>query len=88
MKNWIETYPHKVYASVLLLNGEIVDYKVGEHYWTSVKEVTLRGQISYKDLLKCTVNHKCWEVNSKEEHENVFNKLSVEWINNQTNKGD
>lgn len=33
MKGWLETYPHKIYASVLILDGKVVDYKIGENYW-------------------------------------------------------
>ena len=42
--NWLNTYPHRIYASVLLLNGQIKDYKIGENYWKSPYEVTIRGQ--------------------------------------------
>lgn len=69
MKHWVETYPHKIYASVLLLNNELVDYKIGERYWESPFEVTLRGQISYDDLLKCKTKYTFWEVNTEKEHQ-------------------
>lgn len=83
MKNWLETYPHKIYASVLLLDNELIDYKVGEHYWESPHQVTLRGQISYNDLLKCKTKYTFWEVYNQEEHNKVFSILAEEWINNQ-----
>ncbi|MGU8523301.1 hypothetical protein ACV3OO_11785 [Clostridium perfringens] len=83
MKHWVETYPHKVYTSVLLLNNEIIDYFIGEHYWKTPYNVTLRGEINYKDLSKCETRYVSWEVNNSKEHCEVFEKLAKEWINNQ-----
>lgn len=86
MSSWLETYPHKVFASVLILNNEVVDYKIGEHCWNDVKEVTLRGQISLEDLFKSKILNTSWKVNSREEHNMVFKKIAREWINEQNKK--
>lgn len=83
MGNWLDTYPHKIYASVLLFNGRIIDYKIGQNYWKDSFQVTLRGQISIDDLFKSKTKYTYWEVNSKEEHKNVFEIFAKEWIENQ-----
>lgn len=83
MKHWVESYPHKVYASILLLDNKIIDYLIGEHYWKSPCNVTLYGQISYRDLLRCETKYTFWKVNNNKEHREVFETLAKEWINNQ-----
>lgn len=85
-KNWIETYPHKIYASVLLLDNKIIDYLIGEHYWKSPYNVTLRGQIPYNDLCKCKTEYTFWNVDNREEHNKVFSKLAKDWIKHQNKK--
>lgn len=32
MPHWSDTYPHNVYASVLLLDEKIYNYKIGSSY--------------------------------------------------------
>lgn len=86
MECWFDTYPHKVYTSVLLLDGKLIDYKIGQTYWQEPFEVTLRGQINLEDLFKCEVRNTFWEVNNSEEHLNVFDELATEWINEQIKK--
>lgn len=83
MKHWIETYPHKIYASVLILDDKVMDYKIGERKWEHIYDVTLRGQIEIKDLDRCKVKNTCWEVNNINEHGIVFNVLAKEWIEEQ-----
>lgn len=83
MKHWIETYPHKIYASVLILDNKVMDYKIGERKWEHVYDVTLRGQIEIKDLERCKVKNTYWEVNNINEHGIVFNVLAKEWIEKQ-----
>ena len=83
MKSWIDTYPHRIYASVLLFKDKIIDYKIAQNYWEDVYHISLRGQISIKDLFRSRVLYTSWDVNSEEEHNEVFDKLAKEWIRNQ-----
>lgn len=80
MLHWAYTYPHKVYCSVLLLDGKIVDYKIGERYWSTPFQITLRGQITLEELEKAKTEYTYWEVNNDKEHQQVFNKLAKEWL--------
>ena len=84
MKSWLNTYPHKIYASVLIFEGKVIDYKIGQNYWEDVYNVTLRGQISVRDLFRSKVLNTYWEVNSEKEHQEVFEKLAKEWVKNQS----
>lgn len=84
MKNWLETYPHKIYASILLLDGKLIDYKIGEHYWESPFNVCLKGQITLEELKRCTTDYRYWVVNSPTEHNNIFNVAAKEWISKHT----
>lgn len=84
MNSWLETYPHKVYASVLLLDGKVVDYKIGKNYWKSPFYVSLRGQITLDELKRCKTKYRFWEVNSDKEHNEVFNTLGKAWIESQS----
>ena len=83
MREWLEKYPHRIYASVLILDGKIVDYKIGQDHWEGTFQVTLRGQISFDDLLRSETRYTFWEVHTSEEHENVFNNLAQAWIQKQ-----
>lgn len=83
IEHWADTYPHIIYASVLLLDNKIIDYKIGQRYWESPLHVTLRGQISMDELFRCETKHTSWEVTNDEEHNNVFENLAVSWIHKQ-----
>ncbi|HZG16940.1 MAG TPA: hypothetical protein VE710_18270 [Candidatus Bathyarchaeia archaeon] len=81
MAHWVDTYPHKVYASVLLLDGKIYNYKIGEYYWRFPGEVKMR----YSDIDKLdrmTVEHTFFEVNNDIEHNRAFDVLAPEWFKN------
>ena len=78
--NWLNTYPHRIYASVLLLNGQIKDYKIGENYWKSPYAVTIRGQVTIDELFKCTTEYTYWDVNNDEEHNKVFDVYARDWL--------
>ena len=78
MKNWIETYPHKIYASVLLLDNKIDNWKVGQYEWKDMGNITNYWKIDR--INDYTVKTTFWEVNSSEEHNLIFTKLSSEWF--------
>lgn len=80
MNFWLETYPHKIYASVLLLDGKIIDWKIGQHYWEDPFQVKLRGNIKIEDIQRCVTKYTFWEVNNSEEHQKVFESIAKKWI--------
>lgn len=81
MKHWINTYPHTIYANVLMLDGKIIDYSIGEHCWNSINDITLRGQVTLDELMKCNIKHKSWEANTQIEHSNIMSYDAPGWIN-------
>ncbi|MFX1570628.1 MAG: hypothetical protein ACFFCV_20000 [Promethearchaeota archaeon] len=83
--NWVDNYPHMIYANVLLLDGKIIDYKIGNKSWESPYDITIRGQISFDNLGKCIVKNTSWKVNNQNEHNSIFNNEAKEWIEKQIN---
>lgn len=79
MAHWVDTYPHKVYASVLLLDGKIYNYKIGEDYWKHPLEVKMRFS-DFEKIDRMTVEHTYFEVNNVEEHNAAFKVLAREWF--------
>lgn len=79
MKHWIKKYPHKVYASVVLLDGKIYNWKVGQSCWNSAYEAKVRFS-DFDKLDKMIVRHTYWVVYSPEEHQKVFEKHAKEWF--------
>ena len=75
---WHEQYPHMVYASVLLLDGKIENWKVGGYR----KEIPGEWKAYWKldRLADYSAFSKAFEVNTPEEHEKVFNELAPEWF--------
>jgi len=75
---WHEKYPHMVYASVLLLDGKIENWKVGG----SIRANPLEWKTYWKmDKLKdYKTASKGFEVNTQEEHNKVFDELAPEWF--------
>jgi len=81
MAHWVDTYPHKVYASVLLLDGKIYNYKIGQNYWEHPGEVKMRITDFHK-IDRMTVEHTYFEVNNDQEHRDAFAVLAVNWFKN------
>ncbi|HEK9103686.1 TPA: hypothetical protein SUB30_005189 [Bacillus pseudomycoides] len=79
MAHWIDTYPHDVHASVLLLDGEIYNWKIGQRYWRSPWDMTWRFPLP-DNMDKFTVETNKWTVNTPEEHSEVFQKHAREWF--------
>lgn len=73
-------YPREIYCSVLLVEGKIVDYKIGTTYWFDKGLVTLRGQISWEDYQRAEVKYTSWIVNNDFENGEVFGRLAPEWM--------
>lgn len=72
MTHWIHTYPHTIYASVLLVNNKIYDWKVGQNYWDERDLRIKDGTVN--------IESTSWEVNSSEEHDQVFTIHAKEWM--------
>lgn len=74
--HWSDKYPHDLHASVILKNGKIKIWKVGngklsEKY--NVKHLeTERPHYSYQE--------KTWIVQDRYEHNDVFSKHAPEWF--------
>ncbi|MGG3874692.1 hypothetical protein [Brevibacillus laterosporus] len=81
MKDWSDTYPHKVYASVLLLDGKIYSYRIGPSYWESPFEVKMRVS-DFPKIKRMTVEHTSFEVNNDQEHTEAFTVQAVNWFKN------
>ena len=73
-------YPRKIYCSVLLVDGKVVDYKIGDTYWYCKEVITLRGQISWEDYQIAETRYTSWNVKDDTENENVFDNLAHEWM--------
>ncbi len=70
MPHWLDTYPHTVYASVILKDNKIVVWKVGQY---SCKDYLFDPNIY-------TVQEQAFVVNSSEEHNRVFEKDAKDWF--------
>ncbi|UED72129.1 hypothetical protein [Brevibacillus sp. HD3.3A] len=79
MPHWSDTYPHNVYASVLLLDEKIYNYKVGGSYWKTPLEVKMRYS-DFDKIDRMTVEHTYFEVNNSEEHNAAFEVLARDWF--------
>lgn len=79
MAHWADTYPHKVYASVLLLDGKIYNYKIGDSYWEHPTEAKMRYS-DFKNIDRMRVEHTFFEVNNDAEHNAAFEVLATDWF--------
>jgi hypothetical protein len=75
---WHEQYPHMVYASVLLLDDKIENWKIGGHKKDNPMEWTNFWKMDR--INDYTAECKGFEVNTPEEHEAVFIELAHEWF--------
>lgn len=79
--NDFRKYPHYVYATAFLINGELADYKIQdrERTWTNRTfwGFDWEGEITEKDELTCKYNKIL--VNNREEHNRAF-KILEDWL--------
>lgn len=83
MTDWTDQYPHYVNASVLLLDGEIYNWKIGNQRWENPSMVKMR--FSDMHMIKegrFTVKNKYFLVNNDKEHNDVFNIHARKWFKN------
>lgn len=87
------TYPHYVYATAFLVNGELADYKIQdrERCWG---ERTFRGSAWENEVWQHGFIDKDWDltckynkilVNNNKEHNNAFELLEM-WLDNSFKK--
>lgn len=75
----IDKYPHKVYASVILLDDKIYKWKIGMNYWESAGQATLFIR-SWDDFKRMESKYIAFEVNNPDEHEEAFSTKAPEWF--------
>lgn len=76
----VKEYPVRIYASVLVYNGSVIDYKIGRTFWKDKYSVTLRGQITLEELSESEVFSTYWDVKTDDEYEEVFNVAAMDWV--------
>ena len=75
---WHDKWPHKVYASVLLLDGKIETWKTGNPPKKEPMEFSNYWKLDrMKDY---TCEYVGFEVNNDQEHDDAFRKLAPEWF--------
>jgi hypothetical protein len=74
----INEYPKTIFANALLLNNEIVDWKVVPSKWDE-SDIDRRTIYHEADITKTVFKFQSWVVNNKEENDNVFTNLAPEW---------
>ncbi|MFD0682392.1 MULTISPECIES: hypothetical protein [unclassified Paenibacillus] len=77
LKHWVDTYPHVIHASVLLLDNKIENWKVGQR---SKETYEFRGFWKKDRLNDYTSYTISWTVNNSEEHNAVFTKIAPMWF--------
>ncbi len=75
---WHDEWPHKVCASVLLLDGKIEEWKTG--YPPKKEPGDFKAYWKRDRLNDYTVEYTCFEVNNDKEHDEAFRKLAPEWF--------
>lgn len=81
MTHWVDTYPHDVYASVLLLDGKIYNYKIGQNHWEYPYEVKMRYSDFWK-IDRMQTQYVKWTVEDDEQHSQVFTEYARHWFKN------
>ena len=76
--HWLDTYPHVVCASVLLLDGKIESWKVGQHKWNAPFDAKTGWKMDRIGDYKTATTE--WTVNTSAEHQAAFEKLAPEWF--------
>ena len=76
---WHDEYPHSVWASVLLLDNKIENWKIGGHK----RDVGTWTHYWKRDRLgDYIVVNKEFTANNQEDHERIFERDGKDFINN------
>lgn len=73
-------YPYKIYASVLLLDNKIENWKVCFNPKYSIMEWTLKDWVKFNRLDEYDTDVKEFEVLNDKQHAEVFEELAPEWF--------
>lgn len=82
MPHWVETYPHTIWANVVLKDNKIVNWSVGERKWEHHFSMTryFKVPFNFDDYKDEIVQNLSWEVQNDKEHNDVFEILAPEWF--------
>lgn len=80
---WMNEYPYEVNASVLLLDGKIYNWKIGNQHWETPNMVKMR----FTDMHlisegRFSTENKSFTVNNEKEHSEAFEIHAREWFKN------
>ncbi|MDP4158201.1 MAG: hypothetical protein Q8911_00355 [Bacillota bacterium] len=75
---WHDEYPHSVFASVLLLDGKIENWKIGGHPKKHAGDWSNFWKLDR--INDYTVEHTEFIVNNQKEHNESFERLAPEWF--------
>ncbi len=81
MTDWLKKYPHNIYASVVLLDKKIINWKVAKYAWNGVNWMrSKQPQIASSDHGAIEVISVCFVANNREEHEEIFSVDAKEFF--------
>jgi len=82
MKSWVEIYPHYIYASVLLKDNKIINWKIGKEKWENPLEVTRIINVPYvsQDHEDEHLVSTYWIAENSKDHTKIFDNLAKEWL--------
>jgi hypothetical protein len=78
MQHWSDIYPHSIYASVLLLDGKIENWKIVNYPKT--EPGMFSGFWKMDRLNDYTCEYKEFICNNSEEHNKAFTEWAEEWF--------
>lgn len=76
MPHWVETYPHTIWASVILKDNKISDWKIGQNRLSQKYNI----QSLHEAHPEYTYEEHSWEVSDDDEHSDVFDIHASEWF--------
>ena len=70
-------YPHRVFASVVLVDGKIVNWKTGNTRWTKANYANFsQPYIVYDENVEITIRSKSFIVKNRKQHNHAFEVLA------------
>lgn len=77
MLHWCNTFPHEIYASVILKDNKIKMWKVAasklSRDYNIARLIEERSEYAYEEI--------AFTANNNEEHCKIFSKDAVDWLN-------
>ena len=66
-------YPHRIFASVVLLDGKIISWKVANYRWTMKTIGCYNHPVAvYKNYKKIKVRTRSFVANNRDQHNGIF----------------